>query len=92
MASTDPVETNAKFAAEHGGGGFPILSDTDKKVGLAYGVIDPNAPPERQRARRWTFYIGPDGKILAIDQVKSVRTAGEDTIKRLEELKVPRKK
>jgi peroxiredoxin len=62
MASTDPVETNAKFAAEHGGGGFPILSDTDKKVGLAYGVIDPTAPPERQRARRWTFYIGPTGR------------------------------
>jgi thioredoxin-dependent peroxiredoxin len=91
MASTDPVETNAKFAAEHGGGGFPILSDTDKKVGLAYGVIDPTAPPERQRARRWTFYIGPDGKILHIEQVKSVRTAGEDTIKKLEELKVPKK-
>jgi thioredoxin-dependent peroxiredoxin len=91
MASTDPIEQNTKFAAQHGGE-FPILSDTDKKAGLAYGVIDPNTPPDKQRARRWTFYIGPDGKILHIDPKVSVRTAGEDTIKRLEELKVPKKK
>jgi thioredoxin-dependent peroxiredoxin len=91
MASVDPIDTNTKFAAEHGGA-FPILSDTDKQVGLAYGVIDPTAPPERQRARRWTFYIGPDGRIAHIDHKVSVRSAGEDTIKRLEELKVPRKK
>jgi thioredoxin-dependent peroxiredoxin len=91
MASVDPVETNTKFAAQHGGK-FPILSDTDKTVGLAYGVIDPNAAPERQRARRWTFYIGPDGKILAIDPKVSVRSAGEDMIKKLEELRVAKKK
>lgn len=91
MASVDPIETNTKFAAENKAD-YPILSDTEKKVGLAYGVIDPNAAPERQRARRWTFYLGPDGKILHIDQKVSVKSAGEDTVKKLEELGVPRKK
>ena len=42
-------------------------------------------------AARWTFYIGPDGKILNIDNKVSPKTAGEDVVKRLEELKVPRK-
>lgn len=91
MASVDPIETNTKFAAEHQAD-FPILSDVDKKVGIAYGVIDPTAPAERQRARRWTFYIGPDGKILHIDQKVSVKSAGEDTVRKLQELGVPKKK
>jgi thioredoxin-dependent peroxiredoxin len=91
MASVDPIETNTKFAAENKAD-YPILSDTDKKVGIAYGVVDPTAPENRQRARRWTFYIGPDGKILHIDQKVSVKSAGDDTIKKLEELGVPKKK
>jgi hypothetical protein len=37
MASVDPIETNTKFAAENKAD-YPILSDTDKKVGIAYGV------------------------------------------------------
>jgi len=36
---------------------FPMLANPDKKVAFAYGVIAPDAPPERQFARRWTFYI-----------------------------------
>jgi hypothetical protein len=39
-------------------------------------------------AARWTFYIGPDGRILAIDPKINVRTAGEDVVKRLDELKI----
>ncbi len=91
MASVDPIETNIKFAAENQAD-YPILSDAEKKTALAYGVVPHDAPPERQRARRWTFYIGPDGRIRHIDQKVSVRSAGEDTIKKLEELGVPRKK
>jgi len=43
-------------------------------------------------AARWTFYIGPDGKIRDIDAKVSPRTAGEDVVKKLEELKVPKAK
>lgn len=62
MASTDDAETNKKFATEHDAD-FPILSDVDKQVGGAYGVLG-----QTGRARRWTFYIGPDGKILHIEK------------------------
>ena len=63
---------------------FPILSDPDKDAAMAYGVIRTDVPPERQMAARFTFYIGPDGKIAAIDKGPrgtgvAVQTAGEDT-------------
>ena len=96
MVSVDTPEDNKAFAEkEHAD--FPILSDMSKKVALAYGVIPPDAPPERQFARRWTFYIGPDGKILFIDKGTTGRgvnpaTSGEDIVAKLKELGVPDKK
>ena len=95
MASVDDAETNKRFAAEHGGG-FPILSDPDKTAAKAYGVIRTDRPPEQQFATRFTFYIGADGKILDIDKGPrgtgvSVKSAGEDTIKKLEALGVKKK-
>ena len=87
MASTDTPEDNKKFA-EDNHADYPILSDADKKAAAAYGVLIPN----RGMTNRWTFYIGPDGKILDIVKKVSVRTAGADTVAKLEELKVPKKK
>jgi len=43
-------------------------------------------------AKRWTFYIGKDGKILAIDKDVKVDTAGADIAAKLGELGVTRKK
>jgi peroxiredoxin Q/BCP len=86
-ASVDDPETNKKFA-EHVEADYPILSDPEKKVAASYGVVT----PERQMASRWTFYIGPDGRILAIDRKVSPPTAGEDVVKKLEELGVKKKK
>ena len=40
-------------------------------------------------ARRWTFYIGKDGKILAIDRDVQPPTAGEDIAAHLATLGVP---
>ena len=90
MASTDDPAKNADFAKQHGGA-FPILSDPSKKTATAYGVIRTDVAPERQYAQRWNFYIGPDGKILEIEKKISVRTAGEDLIKKLEALGVKKK-
>ena len=42
----------------------------------------------RPLAYRWTFYIGPDGKILHVDKAVSTATAGADIAKRLGELNV----
>ena len=86
-ASVDDAATNKKFA-EHVEADYPILSDPDKKAATAYGVVN----AERQFAARWTFYIGPDGKILDVDTRVSPKTAGEDVVRKLEELKVPKGK
>ena len=83
--SVDDAETNKKFAEELEAD-YPILSDAEKKVAAAYGVLSASG-----FAARTTFYIGPDGRILDIDRKISVRTAGEDIAKRLGELGVARK-
>ena len=67
MVSVDTPEDNKAFA-EKEQADFPILSDPEKTVANAYGVIPPNRPPDRQFASRWTFYIDPQGKIAAIDK------------------------
>jgi peroxiredoxin Q/BCP len=90
MASVDTLDDNTKFAQQHEAD-FPILADPSKDVAKAYGVIRTDAPPERQFAARWTFYIGPDGKILAIDKSPTTGTAGEVMVKKLDELGVKRK-
>jgi thioredoxin-dependent peroxiredoxin len=43
-------------------------------------------------AKRWTFYIGTDGKILFIDKDVNTATAGADIAARLAALDIPRKK
>ena len=85
-ASVDDAETNKKFA-EHVEADYPILSDPDKKVAAAYGVVN----DQRPLAARWTFYIGPDGRIRDIDAKVSPKTAGEDVVKKLEELKLKKR-
>ena len=90
MASVDDAETNKRFAEEHKAD-FPILADPEKNVAKAYGVIRTDLPPERQLAARWTFFIGPDGKIVDIDRKVSAKTAGEDLAKKLEALGVKRR-
>ena len=90
MASVDDLDTNTRFAKEHAVD-FPILADPEKTVARSYGVIRTDRPPEQQLAVRWTFYIGPDGRIKAIDKSPTTATAGEVMIKRLEELGVPKR-
>jgi peroxiredoxin Q/BCP len=89
MASVDTQEKNKQFADQEQVN-FPMLSDTDKKVAMAYGVVPPSGAGV---AKRWTFYIGPDGKILSIDKNvnPNVRTAGTDLSAKLIELGVKHK-
>ena len=91
MASVDDAKTNTEFAQKHEAD-FPILADPEKTTAKAYGVIRTDVPPERQFAARWTFFIGPDGKILAIDKQPSTQNAGEVMQKKLDELGVKKKK
>jgi len=85
-ASVDDAETNRKFA-ESLQADYPILSDPDKKAAAAYGVLGASG-----FAARTTFYIGPDGKILDIDREVSIKTAGEDVVRKLGELGIAKKK
>jgi len=91
MISVDTLEDNKAFAAkEHAD--FPLLANPDKKVAMAYGVINPEAPPDRQFARRYTFYIDPTGKIADIDKAVKPASSGQDIVTHLEALKVPERK
>ena len=101
MASVDPIEKNTEFAkmtsvtlgqtvVEKKEADFPILSDPTKETATAYGVL---AAPMTGVAKRWTFYIGKDGKILAIDKTIKPATSAEDMAAKLGELNVePAKK
>ena len=85
MASVDPLADNKGFA-EQQKADFPLLSDPTKETAAKYGVLtNPNGV-----ARRWTFYIGKDGRILAIDKAVKPATSAEDMAAKLEELKVDR--
>ncbi len=96
MASVDPLEKNVEFAkaksVDLGGtrgvvekkeADFPILSDPTKATATAYGVLGQSG-----LANRWTFYIGKDGKILAIEKTIKPATSAEDMAAKLGELKV----
>lgn len=85
MVSVDTVEDNTKFAQMHEAD-YPILSDVSKSAANAYGVLGPSG-----LARRWTFYIGPDGKILHIDKTVKPASAGPDMVAKLAELNIAKK-
>ncbi|QIL92014.1 redoxin domain-containing protein [Microbulbifer sp. SH-1] len=86
MASTDEVEENKKFAAEQKAD-FPLLSDPTGAVAETYGV----KMPVLNMAKRVTFYIGKDGKILKIDENIKPATSAEDMARTLGELGVAKK-
>ena len=86
MASVDPIEKNTDFAKAQEAD-FPLLSDPGKEVATAYGVLN-----ARGTANRWTFYVGKDGRILAIDKTIKVDTSAEDMVAKLGELNVAKAK
>lgn len=64
-----------------------MLADVDGEVAKAYGVRH----PVMGFPRRWTFYIGKDGKLLSVDREVKAGTAGPDMAKRLAELGVAKR-
>jgi thioredoxin-dependent peroxiredoxin len=84
MASVDTIEDNTGFAKKESAD-FPILSDASKATAQKYGVLS-----ERGFANRWTFYIGKDGRILAIDKSVKAASAGQDVAAKLAELGIAR--
>lgn len=72
MASVDPLADNVGFAEEQNAD-FPLLSDPEKTVAAAYGVLS-----ERGYAARHTFYIDVDGNIAFIDTQVRPETSAQD--------------
>ena len=85
MISVDTLDDNTRFAKEHEAD-YPILSDVSKEIANKYGVLSPAG-----FARRWTFYIAPDGKILHIDKEVKPASSGTDMVAKLGELKVAKR-
>jgi peroxiredoxin Q/BCP len=89
MISVDTLEDNTAFAQKESAD-FPILADPTKETARKYGVIaDMSQFKLGEVATRWTFYIGPDGKILDIDKKVNPSRSGEDIVARLKALNVP---
>jgi peroxiredoxin Q/BCP len=90
MISVDPLDGDKgnKAFADTYHADFPLLSDPAKDTANAYGVLN----AERGFANRWTFYIGKDGKITAIDKTVKPATSAEDMAATLKQLGVEEKK
>jgi thioredoxin-dependent peroxiredoxin len=59
--SPQSVESHEAFALKQGGFAFPLLADTDKHVGEAYGIIGPLG-----FYRRSAFVVDPVGRIAYV--------------------------
>lgn len=71
-ASVDRPETNAEFAKSLDLD-YPVLSDPTRETARTWGVLDTSG-----FAQRWTFIVGADGRILAIDRRVSSGSHGSD--------------
>jgi peroxiredoxin Q/BCP len=90
MISVDPLDGDKgnKAFADTYHADFPLLSDPAKDTANSYGVLN----AERGFANRWTFYIGKDGKITAIDKTVKPATSAEDMAAMLKQLGVEERK
>jgi peroxiredoxin Q/BCP len=87
MVSVDAVEDTEGFAAEEQAN-FPLLADPSKETAKSYGVLN----PVLRVASRRTFYIGRDGRILAIDRDVHPATSAQDMAAKLRDLGVPERR
>lgn len=60
--SFDTVLENEAFAKKFDFP-FPLLCDTGREIGMAYGACD---SPDAATARRITYVIGPEGRIVEV--------------------------
>ena len=87
MISVDNLADNTAFAKKENAD-FPILADPTQATAQKYGVLRNFAGATV--ANRWTFYIGPDGRITYIEKMVRPATSGDDIVTKLTELKVAR--
>jgi len=81
MASTSSTEVSKAFATS-AEVKYPILSDSDKAVARAYGVIK----SKESLPRQMTFYIDATGVVRHIERAGSVEY-GDRMVAKLKELR-----
>jgi alkyl hydroperoxide reductase subunit AhpC len=85
--SVDPPESHIKWARELGGVDYPLLSDVDRRVSRAYGVLD----EAENVSLRATFIINPTGEIVyAVVSHANVGRSVEETLRVLKALRTER--
>ena len=77
--SFDPPDKNAAFARKFNYN-FPLLCDTTREVGLAYGACD---DPQATTAKRISYLIGPDGRVKKAYPKVNAATHPEEVLKDL---------
>lgn len=84
-ASFDTVEENRAFADDQE---FPfrLLSDTDHRVGEAFGVARPVDDRFADYPRRFSFLIDPDGVVRVVYDVTDVAAHAADVLRDLRAL------
>ena len=75
--SFDSQAANKKFAEKYQFN-FPLLCDTDKSMGVAYGAADSTSD---RSARRVGVIIGPDGKVKHYFPKVDARKFPEEALK-----------
>ena len=83
--SFDTPEENKAFADQYNFS-FPILSDTEHKVGVAY---ETKRPPDHEWTsvpRRLSFLIDPQGKIAKTYRVKELAAHPDEVLEDLKTL------
>ena len=83
--SLDTVESHKTFCSKDGLN-FKLLADPEGKVISEYGVPVMTAGTNRF-AKRETYLIGPDGKVLKFWEVKDVHTHSDDVLAAIAEMK-----
>jgi alkyl hydroperoxide reductase subunit AhpC len=85
--SVDSVTSHRSWAEELGGLNYPLLSDEERKVSRAYGVLD----EKEGVALRATFLINPNGEVayVVISHVNVGRSV-EETLRVLKALRTER--
>jgi len=80
-ASCDTKEKNKEFFDKLGLD-YQLLSDTDRKVATAYGILNSRGT----RSNRVTIFVDKEGKIAHIQTKVNVRKHGKEIVEQLKEL------